>query len=76
MLQKRSIEACREFMKLWNLPYPEDDNVAWISLHKTITSVVTLPMADRTKSKIWLLDRGYMPHDDGDVPVTLDNSSN
>ena len=38
-----------------------------ISYHKMRTAVRTLPMEVRVSSKKWLIERGYTPHDDGDV---------
>jgi hypothetical protein len=76
MLRKRSIIVLREFMRKWNLPTPDKDEIAWITLHKTITSVGTLPMEDRIRSKKWLLDRGYHSYDDGDVPYIVDDDDN
>ncbi len=37
--------------------------VANISRHKIITASVNLPEALRTKSRNWLLERGYQPYD-------------
>jgi hypothetical protein len=43
--------------------------VAEITMHKMTTAIRSMPMALRTESKRWLLERGYQPYDDGDVPT-------
>ena len=67
MLLKGSIDDLRAFMQAYDMPFPEDDKSAELTLHKTITAAVDLPMEYRRKSKQWLLERGCMPLDDGDV---------
>jgi hypothetical protein len=48
---------------------PTNRHVLEIMLHKARTAVYSLPMEVRSASKRWLLERGYEPHDDGDVAV-------
>lgn len=46
---------------------PIDRHVLEIMLHTSRTAVCTMPMEVRSASKRWLLERGYVPQDDGDV---------
>lgn len=43
--------------------------VAEAALHKARTAARTLPIVERTKSKVWLLARNMSSLDDGDVPI-------
>jgi hypothetical protein len=69
MLMQCDVDVMLEFMRQHNIPGPSNRETAEIMLHKTRTSATTLPMAERAKSKRWLVERGYRPHDDGDVPL-------
>lgn len=48
---------------------PSSRHIAEITFHKARTGVRTLPMVLRIVSKKWLIERGYMSEDDGDVPL-------
>lgn len=48
---------------------PTDSTVFWCGIHKARTALRTLPMDERSKSKRWLLARGFRPEDDGEVPL-------
>ena len=57
------------FLKYEGTPGPIDARVLWTAVHKAITACTDLPMEARSKSKKWLVNRGYSPADDGDVPM-------
>lgn len=40
-----------------------------VSLYKVATARKSLPMDIRSRAKRWLLEHGFKPLDDGDVPV-------
>ena len=67
MLLKGDIEALKAFQREWGLHLPSCDEVAWVTLHKTITAVPSLPLWYRQQSKAWLTERGYHSLDDGDL---------
>ena len=69
MLKKQDPEELIKFMRRHKLNVPGSYAMAEVTLHKTITSVNSLPMDLRVKSKKWLLERGYTPLDDGDIKV-------
>ena len=50
------------------LSLPSSHEVTVWAVHKAITANVDIDMAIRSKSKAWLLERGLMSEDDGDVP--------
>lgn len=66
-MDKEKILAYALKYKLRNLP--ADDEMFWIAIHKARTALEDLPMPERSKSKRWLLERGYYSLDDGDVPT-------
>lgn len=67
MLLKGSIIELQGFMMKHGQPLPRDDAQAWVVLHKTITSVPSLPLDYRKKSKAWLTERGFHSLDDGEL---------
>lgn len=62
-------ERIKGYAKKYGVPLPEDEQTFWIGVHKARTAATGLPMAARSESKRWLLERGYHALDDGDVPV-------
>lgn len=46
---------------------PQKALLARVTLHKTITGVVTLPLEVRRRSKAWLDARSFTSFDDGDL---------
>lgn len=64
-LDRTTIEAfCRDY----GLPISPQEDIFWATVHKARTAAKTMPMAARSLSKRWLLDRGLTAWDDGDVP--------
>lgn len=60
-------EGLRRFLRSRKMPYPRDNLTMEITMHKSITAVLTLPKAFRQKSKDWLTERGLQSLDDGDL---------
>jgi hypothetical protein len=56
-----------KFLKSNKLPYPRSREMALITMHKSITGVLSLPKDYRMKSKAWLDVRGLTSLDDGDL---------
>jgi len=54
-------------IRKYNLRIPSSPEVLEITFHKTITAVVSLPLARRQQSKAWLTARGYHSLDDGEL---------
>jgi hypothetical protein len=54
------------FMKQYDIPIPRDD-IFWITVHKTITAIPTLPIDFRRLSKAYLREAGFSSMDDGDL---------
>jgi len=48
---------------------PHHELARRVAVMKMITARVNLPIWARSFAKQWLIDRGYLPWDDGDVPV-------
>ena len=71
MLMTGDIDMMIDFLKQHDLPLPTSRAAAEVTLHKTRTAAVFLPMETRSESKRWLIKRGYQPLDDGDVPGDL-----
>jgi hypothetical protein len=68
ILLKGDLDELLAFLRRQRPNYvPTDRHVLEIMLHKSRTGVASLPMEVRAASKRWLLERGYQPHDDGDV---------
>ncbi|HEX3412848.1 MAG TPA: hypothetical protein VHT00_14105 [Stellaceae bacterium] len=67
MLLQRDPDALIAFMKRHKLPRPRSRAAAELTLHKTITSAVSLPDDVRRASKQWLTERGYHSLDDGEL---------
>jgi hypothetical protein len=67
MLLQRDPDALIAFMKKHKLPRPRSRDAAELTLHKTITSAVSLPDDVRRASKQWLTERGYQSLDDGEL---------
>jgi hypothetical protein len=67
MLMKRDPDALSAFMRSHGLRVPSCREAAEVTLHKTITGVVSLPLEIRKASKAWLTERGYHSLDDGDL---------
>lgn len=62
------VQQLRAFMVTHNAPGRFAlDEVVEITMHKTITASVSLPSDYRKRSKAWLVERGYMAWDDGDL---------
>jgi hypothetical protein len=61
-------DALLAHMRKHGLPEPSNRASLVVTLHKTITGSTSLPMDVRSKSKAWLIKRGYTPLDDGEVP--------
>lgn len=68
MLQKGNVQEFRKFITKWKDMFPEStyrqlqvasDLVLLITMHKMILTVTTMPEEVKTKSRKWLLDRGY-----------------
>lgn len=54
------------FMKKYDIPVPKDE-IFWITVHKTITGINTLPIYFRRLSKEFLKEAGFSSMDDGDL---------
>jgi hypothetical protein len=67
MLMKRDPDALSEFMRSHGLRVPSSREAAEVTLHKTITGVMSLPLELRKASKAWLTERGYHSLDDGEL---------
>lgn len=67
MLLKGDIVEMQAFMLEHGVRLPSCDEAAWVTLHKTITAVQSLPLDYRKKSKAWLTERGYHSLDDGEL---------
>jgi len=50
---------------------PKNNEGFWVSVHMARTALRSLPLEERMKSKQWLIERGYTPMDDGDLPAIL-----
>lgn len=70
-----NVDAMIAHMRKWGSPVPSDRNVAEVTLHKARTACLALPMAERSKSKFWLVARGYTTMDEGDVPLVAGDPS-
>lgn len=68
MLMQRDPDALMAFMRERGLQgVPPSRASAEVTLHKTITGVVSLPRKLRRASKRWLTERGFHSLDDGDL---------
>ena len=67
MLMRRDPDALMVFMRERGLHAPSSRDSAEVTLHKTITGVVSLPRKLRRASKRWLTERGFHSLDDGDL---------
>jgi hypothetical protein len=67
MLMQRDPDALIVFMRKHRLPVPSSRAAAELTMHKSITSVVSLPLEVRKASKQWLTERGYHSLDDGEL---------
>jgi hypothetical protein len=67
MLMQRDPDVLMAFLRERGLPVPWSRDSAEVTLHKTITGVVSLPRKMRRASKRWLTERGYHSLDDGDL---------
>ena len=54
------------FMNKYDIPVPRDE-VFWITVHKTITAITSLPRDFRVLSKAYLREAGFSSMDDGDL---------
>ena len=54
------------FMNKYDIPVPRDE-VFWITIHKTITGITSLPRDFRVLSKSYLREAGFSSMDDGDL---------
>lgn len=48
-------------MKKWKIPFPDDDLVFWIAIHKARVALLTLPSEAVDFSLQWLKERNYAP---------------
>lgn len=61
-------QKIRNFCIKWNgHDMPTNMEVFWRAVHKAITGNMNLPIEFRKKSKKYLIDRGLMSFDDGDL---------
>jgi hypothetical protein len=67
MLLRGDPDELMVFMRKHNLHQPSCREAAELTLHKTITGVMSLPLEYRLKSKAWLDARGYHSLDDGEL---------
>lgn len=63
------VEKIQDFYFKWNGYRLSTDNmdIFWGSVHKAITSLTSLPLEFRQKSKDYLTQHGLRSHDDGDL---------
>jgi hypothetical protein len=59
-------EKILAYMKKYGVRLPPDE-LFWLIVHKARTGATSLPMAERAKSKEWLIAHGSHSLDDGDV---------
>ena len=64
---QRDPDVLMAFMRERGLQVPSSRDSAEVTLHKTITGVVSLPRKLRRASKRWLTERGFHSLDDGDL---------
>ncbi len=57
----------REFYRKNGEIMPDDPEVFWAVIHKTITAVAAIDIEIRRKSKSWLNQHGYSSMDDGEL---------
>lgn len=57
----------RAYATKYGATLPTDPDVFWVAVHKARTALTSLPMAERSKSKAWLLERGLASMDNGDI---------
>jgi len=67
LLLAHDLEGLKKFLKERKMPYPRDRATMLVTMHKSITAVVSLPKAFRQASKNWLTHRGLQSLDDGDL---------
>lgn len=67
MLMTGDPQALIDFQTAHGLQVASSIKVAEVTLHKTRTGVVTLPLEVRRVSWLWLKQRGYSTWDDGDL---------
>ncbi len=61
MLLSMDIERMRMFHRRYNpdIPPPDDDEVALVTMHKARSGARTLPESEQKLSRDWLTARGY-----------------
>ena len=61
VLKTKDVKKLRKFCKKWCLEAPKDDEVLEIAMHKGICERTDMPLDLKTKSMLWLMERGYTP---------------
>jgi hypothetical protein len=67
LLLAQDLEGLRKFLKERKMPCPRDNATLRVTMHKSITAVLSLPKEFRQRSKDWLTQRGFQSLDDGDL---------
>lgn len=57
-LDKATIEA---YAQKYQIPFPTDEEVFWVAIHKARFNCLSLPDEPRSDSLRWLERRGYSP---------------
>jgi hypothetical protein len=67
LLMAHDLEGLRKFLRERKMPCPKDNMTMLVTMHKSITAVLSLPKEFRQRSKDWLTQRGLQSLDDGDL---------
>lgn len=57
-LDRRKIEA---YLRKYQIPIPQDDEVFWRGVHKAICAIKSAPESARKTSEAWLREHGSSP---------------
>lgn len=55
------------YCEKYGVKMPQDNLTFWCGIHKAITANTGLPYKFRKKSKVWLIENGFVSLDDGDL---------
>ena len=57
-LDRQKIE---KYARKYGIDMPENDEVFWLAVHKSIANITTLPEDVKQRSVMWLLEHGSTP---------------